>query len=46
MDDLNILLDGYYEARGWTADGVTKTEKLKDVGLSEYEAIMASKRAQ
>lgn len=44
-EDVDILLDGYYEARGWTQQGVPKAEKLKDVGLSEYDAMIASKRA-
>jgi len=44
-EDLDILLDGYYEARGWTQEGVPKAEKLKDLGLSEYDAVVADKRA-
>jgi len=42
-EDLDILLDGYYEARGWTPAGVPKVEKLKEVGLSEYDKIIAGK---
>ena len=42
-EDLNILLDGYYEARGWTPAGVPKAEKLKEVGLSEYDKTIAGK---
>jgi aldehyde:ferredoxin oxidoreductase len=45
QEDLDILLDGYYEARGWTNSGVPKAEKLKEVDLSEYEAVVASKRS-
>ena len=44
QEDLDILLDGYYEARGWTQSGVPKAEKLKEVGLSEYDVVVASKR--
>ena len=44
-EDVDILLDGYYEARGWTLSGVPKAEKLKDMGLAEYDAVVASKRA-
>ena len=43
-EDLDILLDGYYEARGWTPEGVPKSEKLKALGLEEYENILAEKR--
>ena len=42
-EDLDILLDGYYEARGWTPAGVPIAEKLKEVGLSEYDKIIAGK---
>jgi aldehyde:ferredoxin oxidoreductase len=42
-EDLDILLDGYYEARGWTPAGVPQAEKLKEVGLSEYDKIIAGK---
>lgn len=45
QEDLDILLDGYYEARGWTDSGVPKAEKLKEVDLSEYETVVASKRS-
>jgi len=44
-EDVDILLDGYYEARGWTPQGVPKAEKLKDMDLAEYDAVVASKRA-
>ncbi len=43
-EDLDILIDGYYEARGWTPDGVPKTEKMRELGLEEYESILAGKR--
>ncbi len=43
QEDLNILLDGYYEARGWTPEGVPKSEKLKELGLEGYESILAGK---
>ena len=34
--DLDILLDGYYEARGWTNKGVPTKAKIDELGLSEY----------
>lgn len=34
-EELNILLDEYYAARGWDADGLPTAEKLKEVGLPE-----------
>jgi aldehyde:ferredoxin oxidoreductase len=44
QEDLDILLDSYYEARGWTPSGIPKTEKLKEVGLLEYDDLLKSKR--
>ena len=41
QEDLDIMLDGYYEARGWTSAGVPKPEKLDELGLSAYTAIAA-----
>jgi aldehyde:ferredoxin oxidoreductase len=31
--ELDLMLDEYYEARGWTKDGVPTEEKLKELGL-------------
>ena len=38
-EELDILLDGYYEARGWTKAGVPTAAKIKELGLDEYRAI-------
>lgn len=35
-DELDILLDGYYESRGWTNEGVPTKAKMDELGLSEY----------
>ena len=43
QEDLDILLDGYYEARGWTLQGVPKREKLRELGLEEYASIVEAK---
>ena len=37
QEDLDILLDGYYSARGWYKSGVPTKEKLEELGLAEYE---------
>jgi aldehyde:ferredoxin oxidoreductase len=34
-----IGLDDYYSVRGWTADGVPTTEKLKELGLGDLAYI-------
>ena len=31
--ELDLMLDEYYEARGWTKEGVPTEEKLKELGL-------------
>jgi len=36
QEELEIMLDGYYEARGWTNSGVPTHEKLEELGLSAY----------
>lgn len=33
QEELNIMLDEYYEARGWTSEGIPTNEKLKELGL-------------
>jgi aldehyde:ferredoxin oxidoreductase len=33
--ELDLLLDDYYEARGWTKEGVPTVEKLKELGMEE-----------
>lgn len=38
--DLDILLDGYYDARGWDRDGVPTKAKLDELGLGEYASII------
>lgn len=38
--DLDIMLDGYYEARGWTPMGVPTKAKLEELGLGSYADII------
>jgi aldehyde:ferredoxin oxidoreductase len=40
QQDLDIMLDGYYEARGWTPMGVPKKTKLDELGLGSYAEII------
>ncbi len=44
QEDLDLLLDDYYEARGWTPKGVPKMKKLKELGLEEYAGVGAMKK--
>lgn len=41
--ELDFLLDDYYEARGWTKEGVPTQEKLKELGLDAYMRIVHKK---
>ena len=40
QEDLDIMLDSYYEARGWTEMGVPKEWKLEELGLNSYVDIL------
>src|SRR4030066_393616 len=43
QDELDLLLDDYYEARGWTLEGVPTTEKLKELGMDDLSSIVEKK---
>lgn len=40
QQDLDIMLDGYYDARGWTSMGVPKKAKIEELGLDSYTDII------
>lgn len=40
QEELDILLDGYYEARSWTREGVPTKAKIKELGLEAYTKII------
>jgi aldehyde:ferredoxin oxidoreductase len=35
QQELDLLLDDYYESRGWTKEGVPTVEKLKELGMDD-----------
>jgi aldehyde:ferredoxin oxidoreductase len=41
--ELDLLLDDYYEARGWTKEGVPTVEKLKELGMDDLMYIVEKK---
>ena len=41
--ELDLLLDDYYESRGWTKEGVPTREKLKELGMEELMHIVEHK---
>ena len=40
QEELDLMLDAYYEARGWSDRGVPSLEKLKELGLEQYEHVI------
>ncbi|MCS7096128.1 MAG: aldehyde ferredoxin oxidoreductase family protein [Nitrososphaerota archaeon] len=43
QEELNLMLDDYYEVRGWTRDGVPTPEKLKELGMEDMIPIVEAK---
>ncbi|MBS7647203.1 MAG: aldehyde ferredoxin oxidoreductase family protein [Candidatus Bathyarchaeia archaeon] len=43
QEELELMLDDYYEARGWTRDGVPTPEKLKALGMDDLIPIVEAK---
>jgi aldehyde:ferredoxin oxidoreductase len=41
--ELDLLLDDYYEARGWTKEGIPPVEKLKELGMEDLASIVENK---
>ena len=42
--DLNTMLDGYYEARGWNKDGLIPKDRLMQLGLDKETEELESTR--
>ncbi len=43
QEELDLLLDDYYEARGWTPDGVPTLAKLKELDMEDLANIVQPK---
>lgn len=43
QEELDLMLDDYYEVRGWTKDGVPTPEKLKELGMEDLIPIVEAK---
>ena len=43
QEELDLLLDDYYDSRGWTREGVPTVEKLKELGMDDLMSIVESK---
>jgi len=44
QEELDLLLDDYYMARGWNREGVPTIEKLKELGMEDLIYIVEEKR--
>jgi len=44
QEELDLLLDDYYESRGWTLEGVPTTAKLKELGMDDLLGIVEGKQ--
>jgi aldehyde:ferredoxin oxidoreductase len=45
QEELDLLLDDYYDVRGWTLEGVPKKQKLIELGMDELQGLVAEKEA-
>ena len=45
QDELDLMLDDYYQARGWNVEGVPTKAKLQELGLQDYQSIIEGKEA-
>jgi aldehyde:ferredoxin oxidoreductase len=44
QEELDLLLDDYYESRGWTLEGVPTKRKLKELGMDDLLNIVEGKQ--
>jgi aldehyde:ferredoxin oxidoreductase len=43
QEELDLMLDDYYEVRGWTKEGIPTPEKLKQLGMDDLIPIVEAK---
>jgi aldehyde:ferredoxin oxidoreductase len=44
QEELDLLLDDYYDSRGWTLEGVPTAAKLKELGMGKLQDIVEGKQ--
>jgi aldehyde:ferredoxin oxidoreductase len=44
QEELDLLLDDYYESRGWNLQGIPTKEKLEELGMDDLQTIVAGKQ--
>ena len=42
--ELDLLLDDYYESRGWTLEGVPTLTKLKELDMDDLASVVEGKQ--
>ncbi len=45
QEELDLMLDDYYQARGWTVEGTPPKAKLQELGLQEFSSLTKGKEA-
>jgi aldehyde:ferredoxin oxidoreductase len=45
QEELDLLLDDYYQSRGWTADGIPTKSQLDKLGMEDLSNIVEGKEA-
>jgi len=45
QEELDLLLDDYYQARDWTVEGLPPKAKLQALGLQEFTSLIKGKEA-
>ena len=45
QDELDLMLDDYYQARGWNVEGLPTKAKLQALGMQDYQGIIETKEA-
>jgi len=45
QEELDLLLDDYYQSRGWTADGIPTKSQLDTLGMADLSNIIEGKEA-
>ena len=45
QEEIDLMRDDYYQARGWTVEGIPLKAKLEDLGLQEFAGLIKGKEA-
>jgi aldehyde:ferredoxin oxidoreductase len=45
QDELDLMIDDYYNSRGWSVEGLPSKSKLEELGLKEFENVIEGKEA-